>query len=64
MMKGLDTYQNYRVLLIIKPRNEDKLNVTQILLNRFTYIFHAFIYNFFKGKHIAFHAHDSGNFLV
>ena len=28
------------------------------------FIFHACIYNFFTGKNQAFHAHDSGNFLV
>ena len=28
------------------------------------FIFHACIYNFFTGNKIAFHAHDSGNFLV
>ena len=28
------------------------------------FIFHACIYNFFTSKNQAFHAHDSGNFLV
>ena len=28
------------------------------------FIFHASIYNFFTSKNQAFHAHDSGNFLV